>query len=61
MIKIREFINSSKTGLEPGMRGEADTKPYPILSCRSADRQEDQAKFPWALPKNLWPKEVSWG
>ena len=21
-------------------------------------RQEDQAKFPWALPKNRWPKET---
>ena len=26
-----------------------------------ADRQEDQAQFPWALPKNLWPKEASAG
>ena len=21
--------------------------------------KEDRAKFPWALPKNLWPKDVT--
>ena len=28
-----------------------------VDSCWAVCRQEDQAKFPWALPKNLWPKE----
>lgn len=29
-----------------------------VIARNMVSWQEDRAKFPWALPKNLWPKEI---